>query len=270
MERRAHENRFENQIKIIESKHIHVLEKSREIISQCRMNLLELRRKVVDQGFLNENDEVHFFKFTKQVPLVYLLHYLEVQEFEANFPLDDIKGQKKYIKAKTRELNEFFRAHTDFVKYVRLQQTHFDKQFFTRKYADEYCGKNRLLLILDPIFNTTHDRTLAKIKAFQKFSTYLQNRLTGFDKNTEPSILQWTSTKVSLTELVYALYYSRAINNGNVDIKQIAAVFEKAFNFNLGNFYRTYIEIRGRKKDRLKFLDELSYTLSNSMKQDDA
>ena len=265
-----HKSRFENQIKIIESKHLNVLEKSKEIISLCRMNLLELREKVVDQGFLNENDEIHFFKFTKQVPMASLVYYLEVQEFEANFPMTDTKTQKIYIKEKIRGLNEFFQIHLDFVKYVRLQQTHFDKHFFTRKYVDLCCEKNKLLLVLDPIFNTSHDWILAKTRAFQKFSAYLKNRLTELDKHTELSSLKWTSTKVSLTELVYALYYSRAINNGNVDIKQIATVFEKAFNFSLGDFYRTYIEIRTRKKDRIKFLDELSFTLSNSMKQDDA
>lgn len=270
MEREPYTNQIENQIKMIESKDLDILEKSNKIIALCRMNLSELRSKVLDQGFLNDNDEVFFFKFTKQIPMVNLLYYLEIQDFEANFPINSKNVQETHIRDKTKELNNFFKKHSDLIRYIRLEQTHFDKQYYTRKHVGSFFGKNRLSSILDPTFNTSHDRILAKVTAYQKFSTYLQNRLSQIDKSGQSSSLKWTSTKVSLTELVYALYYSRTINNGNADIKQIAAVFEKAFNFSLGDFYRTYVEIRARKKDRIKFLDELSFTLSNNMKQDDA
>ncbi|WP_223826696.1 RteC domain-containing protein [Flagellimonas sp. S3867] len=265
-----HINCLRTQIQEIELKHGNILDACKQIIPICKTNLFGLREKVINQGFQNENDEIQFFKFTKQVPLTNLIYYMEVLDFEASFPMDKFKPQRKYIKTKMEDISAFYRIHSDFVRYARLKQTHFDKQFFTRKYSGFHCGTAEPYYILDPIFNTSHDYLLAKISAFQRISIYLQNRLKSSDEVNKISNLSWTSSKVSLTELVYALYYSGAINNGRADIKQIANAFEKIFNFSLGDFYRTYIEICSRKKDRLKFLNEMNYIISNKMKRGDA
>jgi len=63
--------------------------------------------------------------------------------------------------------------------------------------------------------------------------------------------------------------YSGAINNGTADIKEIATAFQKIFNIELGDYYRTYLEIRSRKKSKAKFLEELSYSFSNKIESDD-
>jgi hypothetical protein len=107
---------------------------------------------------------------------------------------------------------------------------------------------------------------LGKFKAYTLFIFYLQDRL--IDKNKSISVdpdalnsdisLQWTSTKTALTELIYALHYNKVINNGNTDIKEIATVLQKVFHFDLGNFYKIFSEIKSRKTDRTKFLDNLS------------
>ncbi|UII81110.1 RteC domain-containing protein [Flagellimonas sp. CMM7] len=270
MERKMHINDLESQIKEIESRNNNILEVCKEIILACKTHLLGLRAKVANQGFQNENDEIHFFKFVKQTPLTNLIYYSQVLDFEASFPMNKLKTQKKYIKKKTEDISDLFLTHSDFIRYTRLKQTHFDKQFFTRKYSNFYCGIAKPYYILDPIFNTSHDYLLAKISALQRMSIYLQNRLRSYGKIDKTSNLHWTSSKVSLTELVYALHHSGAINNGKADIKQIANAFEKIFNFSLGDFYRTYIEICSRKKDKIKFLDELSYIMYNKMEQGNA
>jgi hypothetical protein len=72
-----------------------------------------------------------------------------------------------------------------------------------------------------------------------------------------------------MTELVYALYHSGAVNNGNAEIKEIANALQRTFNFDLGDFYRTYTEIRARKKSRVKFLDELSSRLISRLDMED-
>ncbi|WP_136468017.1 RteC domain-containing protein [Flagellimonas onchidii] len=270
MERKKHDDYLKSQIMEIESRHINIFDACKEIIPVCRKYLLTLRDRVASEGFQDESEEIYFFKFTKQIPMINLIYYSEVQDFETYFPMNSPKEQKRLIKEKSRELNQFFRMHSELVKYVRLEQTHFDKQFFTRNCADFHSGQTKPFYILDPVFNTSHDYLLAKIKAFQRISLYFQNRCKNNEKTIRMDNLRWTSTKVSLTELVYALYHSGAVNNGKADIKQIANAFEKVFNFSLGDFYRTYIEIRSRKKDRMKFLDEINYIMSRKMEQGDA
>ena len=72
-----------------------------------------------------------------------------------------------------------------------------------------------------------------------------------------------------MTELVYALYHAGVVNNGKADIKEIAQALQRTFNFDLGDYYRTYTEIRARKKSRVKFLDELSTRLISRLDQED-
>ncbi|WP_456438762.1 RteC domain-containing protein, partial [Psychroserpens sp.] len=60
-----------------------------------------------------------------------------------------------------------------------------------------------------------------------------------------------------------------AIRNGQADIKRMALVCEKLFDIDLGNFYRTYLEIRERKMDRTRFLNLLKQSLEKRMQDDD-
>lgn len=75
--------------------------------------------------------------------------------------------------------------------------------------------------------------------------------------------------KSALTELAYALYHQGVFNIGNASIKEIAKSFETMFNFNLGEFYQTYIELRDRKINRTKFLDLLKENLLRKMEEQD-
>lgn len=81
--------------------------------------------------------------------------------------------------------------------------------------------------------------------------------------------LHWTESKASLTELVYALYSTGAINNGKAEIGEIALAFEAIFNVDLNNYYRSYMEIKIRKSNRTKFLAQLKEKLIKKMNEDD-
>lgn len=270
MKRKMHKSVFEKSIQEIESSRSNAIDAAMEIISRCRTHLWELRENVVEQGFLNDQEEIHFFKCTKQLPMVNLIYYTEILDFELNFPTTDSKGQRKLIKTKSKKWNAFLRVHSDFSKYMRLKLVHFDTQYFTRKFTTVYYGKYKPSYMLDPLFNTSHDRLWARIQAYRRSLKYVQNRWENLSGNNETGNLRWTSSKVALTELVYALYHAGVINHGKADIKQIAQAFEQLFHFNLGDIYRTYIEICSRKKDRAKFLDELSYRLSQNIEKGDA
>jgi hypothetical protein len=269
MKRTLHKSELEIRIAEIESSTSSTIDAAMEIIALCRTRLWELRDKVTVQAFLDDQEEIEFFKYTKQIPMVNLIYYTEVLDFELNCPATDA-ALRKLVKAKSKKWNAFFRMHSDFIKYMKLKLNHFDAQFFTRKYIVDYFGKYKPSYMLDPQFNTSHDRLWARIQAGQLAMIYMRDRLESTINTNETSDVYWTSSKVSLTELVYALSMSGAINHGEADIKQIARAFEHMFNFSLGDCYRTYIEICARKKDRAKFLDELSYRLSQHIEKSDA
>ena len=79
----------------------------------------------------------------------------------------------------------------------------------------------------------------------------------------------WTGKKVALIELIYALFIDGAFNNGNADLNEIVKALEIAFQIDLGNFSRTFSEIKARKMNRIKYLDILIEKLSSKMDESD-
>lgn len=53
--------------------------------------------------------------------------------------------------------------------------------------------------------------------------------------------------------------------NGKSDIKDIAAFFEYLFGVELGDYYRTFLELRMRKTGRTKFLHSRIQSLNKKM-----
>ena len=79
----------------------------------------------------------------------------------------------------------------------------------------------------------------------------------------------WTGSKRGLVELIYAFDTCGAFDKGTVDIKTIAVNFEKMFNIDLGDFYHIYMEIKGRKINRTRYLDILQKNLLRRMEEED-
>ncbi|GEM_PF-1611407 len=81
--------------------------------------------------------------------------------------------------------------------------------------------------------------------------------------------LVWTSTIRDLVELIYALYYSKSINNGEMTLKEIVQHFEQFFGVKIGNFSHSFLRIRERMKERTVFVSKLQNTLESKIKEKD-
>jgi hypothetical protein len=73
-----------------------------------------------------------------------------------------------------------------------------------------------------------------------------------------------------LSEIIYALLYSGAVNNGNTTIIELAEAFEQIFNVEIKeDIYRYRQDIQKRKIERTKFLDQLIATLQRMIDDKD-
>ncbi|WP_299529765.1 RteC domain-containing protein [Ulvibacterium sp.] len=263
---------FENKIEEIEHIYTNKFKAYDEIVWLCKSALSLLRGEVMNRGFSSTDEEINFFKVVKQSPLSNLIYYSEIYFFETCFPRGGKGKQKKYIQKWINKVNRFFLINREFIQYYDLEKNHLDQYFFTRKHVHKQSPMRFKPYFEDPLFNTSHDTLLGQLKASHFLIDYLTNKQQKLNDNPIKinNNLRWTSSKVSLTELVYALYHSNSINNGAADIKQIANAFQSVFNFDLGDYYRTYSEIRGRQKSRVKFLEELSIAMINHMDNQNA
>jgi len=250
-----------------------MIKRANHSIRLCHTVLSLFKKNVVQEGFESVEKEIEFFKNYKSVPSTHLVYYAQIRSFELEFPKANLEAQRKFIKKRLNRLNRFYRSHIDFIEYIESGRTHFDEQYFTRKYFNLFPMISPHIYFHDPDFSTPKDILLAEFKAFDAFVVYLQNRMIDKSKvhiekpgELKAQInLQWTASKSALIELVYALHYNRVINNGNADIKDIALAFQQVLHFDLGDFYKTFSEIKSRKISRTKFLDDLASGLQSHM-----
>jgi len=184
---------------------------------------------------------------------------------------------KKYYNKELDKLKLYFDNNLDFYKYYRTGSTYLDYKYFVRGKFDIKLSLDNYYFETDTNFTTSHDFKVAKILANDLLQLYLENQLVllenkedKFKSQRNPNAkLTWTGSKVALTELLYALQTEGVFNNGTADLKDIAEYFEENFNIDLGQYRRTFLEIRVRKEDRAKFISTLREKLLKRMDDTD-
>jgi len=243
-----------------------------------QLALTHLKEKVIHSTFNTDVEEIAFFKIMKPQFVSLLLYYTALLKMHLALPEGSIKTKRKSVLKGIERCKKHYLKNKSFYEYFNADATFLDHAYFLR-------AKQHLLLALedfhpdaDPRFCTTHDYKVSKMLANTMLRNYFEKKLKELDDiqnsqlplNTiKESAVHWTASKTDLTELIYALHEAGCINNGKTDIKKLATFFESSFNVELGDYYRTYLDIRYRKTGRTKFLDNLKNKLSYRMDQDD-
>lgn len=248
-------------------------------IKLSRSSIEQLRECVKKNAFTDKLDEINFFKKIK--PRVYskLIYYIKLFNIESKRPRGSNKSQTKYLNKHIGKLQTYFNDNLEFYHYYRRSSTFLDEQYFIRGKADIRLLSDSFYCFTDIQFSTSHDSTVATILAYDMLIVHLKTEIdklentNGMEVSIKPyrqlSQLFWTAHKTDLIELIYALHSCGAINSGTADIKEMALVCEKIFNIDLGDFYRTFLEIRSRKINQTKFLDKLKESLVQRMYDSD-
>lgn len=245
-------------------------EKAIEVILASIANLKKYTSKNI---FKTDTEEIHFFKEIKPQFTSKLIYYNMVYKIEMKRPNGGNRVLKKYFYNELQKLKAFFDNELEFYQYYRSGSTYLDYKYFQRGKFDIKLALDNYYFETDITFSTSHDFKVAQILANDLIQLYLENQLLMIENkdNSEksqrkPNIkLMWTSSKVALTELLYALQSEGVFNNGAADLKDIAEYFEQVFEIDLGQYRRVFLEIRARKNDRTKFISSLNETLLKRM-----
>lgn len=255
-----------------------IIKRAEKGIGIARTALKDLRVLIGKESFKDQASEIYFFKCVKPQVLSKLIYYAKLLNIEAKRPRKSKKAQIKYLRNHIEKLQIYFNENLDFYHYYRRGATIFDKHYFLRGKANIRLFPNTFYFFIDEEFSTSHDSSVATIMAYDLLIVYLQKEIESLENNGDYLIIDsphkypkitWTSQKVNLIELIYALHSTDAINNGTADIKDIAKIVERIFKIDLGDYYRTFLEIRMRKRCRTKFLDLLKENLEKRMKEID-
>lgn len=264
---------LENHLNFISIEIDDPIELSEQAVNYILKTIEKLRKQLLKKEFKSQEEEINFFKNIKPRILSKLIYYNTVYKIETRKPHGGEKEVKKYLNNELGRLKRFFDNNLDFYRYYRTNSTYLDFKYFVRGKHDIKLSLDTFYFEADHRFTTSHDFIVAKIIAHDLIQVYLENELTNLDKKLakeksqhEPNKkLTWTGSKVSLIEIIYAFQSEGVFNNGTADIKDIVEHFEENFNINLGQYRRTFLEIRARKTDRPKFIQSLKDTLEKRM-----
>ena len=253
-------------------------DKALYMINFIRPLFEELRAFTLQYVFHNENEEICFFKETKPTIMSKLIYFNDIYTLELRKPSGSKEVVKAYYQKRLGAITEFCNANLDFYQYYRSKATHLDKYYFLRGHENYKLCHNCGMFDKDPMFSTCCDHKVAKMLAYDMLEIYLQQRLQEVERQEVIEIsraslpdnpFRWTGTKIAAIELGYAIYAAGVLNNGNADIKEIMTYIEASFKIDLGDYYRTYLTMRERKKDKTSFLTSLINKLLRKMEDDD-
>ena len=238
----------------------------------------QLRKLTVDHIFSSTEEEIYFFKELKPNILGRYLYFNKVYRIESQCPSGSNDVIKEYLNDELGGLTYFFRRNLELYQYYRSKATTYDTYYFIRGKADIRLCCDSFQCDRDPMFSTGYDHKIAKILANEMLQIYLNKRIINLGQSEAinkqaitkiPYPANWTSNKIFLIELGYALYVAGDINNGNITVKEIMNLLGAMFNIDLGDYYRGYITLKNRKKDRTLYLKTLIAKLLKRMEEDD-
>jgi len=197
--------------------------------------------------------EVAFYKDISPVFYSFLIYYVRLFTIATEL-LPPCDSTKKIYAKELRRIGRYYERQKKMHRYFFLKESSFDHQFFTQQsflspltvYEDAYLADQELCTPIGLIF--------ARFMAYERLHEFLNRNLKNLPQKGEPSVygsgsfeVQWTDKKVHLQELIYALAYSHSINNGNIDVKALARVFETVFKTDLSNIYRAKQDMYTRR-----------------------
>lgn len=263
--------KLDSELNVLDLEIEDVLVRAEKGIRLTKRALKDLRELIIADEFETEESEIAFFKETKPRLYSRLIYYVKLFNIESKRPRGCSKSQIEYLNRYIARLQNYFNDNLEFYQYYRRHATSLDDQYFLRGKGDIRLSCDTFHFFIDEQFSTSHDSTVATIMAYDMLIVYLKTEIdeldctNGMQESKLPfrkkSKLFWTGSKADLTELIYALHSSGAINSGTIEIKELAIAAELFFNVNLGNYYHTFVDIRARKVNNTKFIDNLKEAL---------
>lgn len=239
----------------------------------------ELKQLVIHHSFPDEQEEIFFFKHIKPKFTSLLVYHSRLAQIELRLPLGGLKDIRKHFENELLLIRMFYDDHAQLYQYMLSGFTFHDAKLFVRGNCDLPFYYSTATVDADMRFSTHYDYIVGCLQANERLRDYLLGMLRELDKGYLPtdqpqqvkSTLHWTGSKVYLIELTYALHESGQINNGSIGLMELALQLEEFFHVKLGNVYRTFQEMRQRKKDsRTKLLDLMKERLLHRMDDLDA
>ena len=251
--------------------------KSEKSLEITLIVISNLKKQFLKDKIISVDSEIDFFKNIKPKFTSLSIYHNAIFKIETKMPHGGDRITKKYLNKELKKLKRYFDNNLDFYNYHRTGSSFLDFKYFVRGSQDIKLRLDSFFFEVDHSFSTSHDFKVAKILAHDLVQVYIETKLLKMESKDYKEKSQhepkgkiiWTGSKVALTEIMYAFHTKGVFNNGAAELKEIASYFEEMFHIDLGQYRRTFLEIRDRKFDKTKFINALEVELLKRMEETD-
>lgn len=251
--------------------------KSEKSLEITLIVISNLKKQFLKDKIISVDSEIDFFKNIKPKFTSLSIYHNAIFKIETKMPHGGDRITKKYPNKELKKLKRYFDNNLDFYNYHRTGSSFLDFKYFVRGSQDIKLRLDSFFFEVDHSFSTSHDFKVAKILAHDLVQVYIETKLLKMESKDYKEKSQhepkgkiiWTGSKVALTEIMYAFHTKGVFNNGAAELKEIASYFEEMFHIDLGQYRRTFLEIRDRKFDKTKFINALEVELLKRMEETD-
>jgi hypothetical protein len=238
-----------------------VMAKQSLYIEIIKSHTYGLKNYLYQYQFSSPAEEIRFYKLIKPKFVSLLLFHTELFDIEVSKPIDKEEIVKHYMQA-LQKGQAFLSTNMEYYRYFHLGSTYLDSKYFLPDRNQETVND----VIYDSRFCTPFDHKFCILQSYELLKDHLRKAIDKLMMPvTDAMALKWTGSKICLVELMYALQASGVFNKSKTDVKMIARYFEKIFDVDLGNYYRTFNDIQHRKIGKTVFLDELRSKLGERL-----
>jgi len=235
--------------------------------------ILEVKEHLKTDGFENQEDEIIFFKEIRPKILAFKVRVSLEFNIQTNEPIGTKDILIHYYEESLKGFQSFFKLNSFYYQYYRNHFTELDHLYFIR-------NADHSLIPLPEITDTDHNDATPMSDLFAKFLAYEQinhlliekisalvngSEMIRLDNETE---LRWTGDVINAVELIYGIWLTGQVNDGNASLNQIVRWFEANLKVNIGIPQRKFAEIARRKRLSItKFIDQMAKAIKDKIDQ---
>lgn len=225
-----------------------------------------LKTHIQVQSFLNEEQEITFFKYVKPRFAAWQAYYIELHNILSSTPIGTDQMIRDYYIYELGIIDRFFKINAFYYQYYIKDENSKDNIYFLRKNRSQFPPGGELMPT-EIDFSTELDYLFSKFRAYEMLRDFLIKRINFLYQESARNVItelsekrkrSWSGDKVELVEIAYGIYYTQRLNNGKAEISEIIDWLEESLHIDLSQAYRMFVDIRRRKTiSYTKFLDEM-------------
>lgn len=269
---------LEAELALMEDVEVLPAERLRHTMPLISRIIANVKKLVLEEGFSNNEEEIHFFKNIKPRFYAYQIYELLLYNLRMQMPVGTPEMMKAYYEDELQQVFRVFRVDAFHYQYYRTKATELDAVYFLRE-ADQNVWPDLDFIDPPPGFSTAMDYKFAKYMAYEWLRDLLVELLTAAQTAVKIQrasrdrmvILKWTGDAINLVELAYGIWLTGQLNNGNAGIAEIMQWLEVNLQVKIGRPFRRWQSISGRKRiSTVRFIDQIRAAILKRLDDENA